>query len=401
MVDTLRDDLDHPLFPAGDPPRLDADPLLARLRREPGMRRVRLPYGRATWLAVRHRDVKALLTDQRFSRADAVGPDEPRILPFIQQANVLLVTDAPEHDRLRQLLAGAFTVRGVERLRPFTERTVEELLDAMRQQEAPVDLLAAYALPLPALVIAELLGVPAAERQAFRRLADAFSVPAVFTRTVEELMAQREELQTYLSQLIERKRASPGDDLLSSLIDGGSLTADELLAVAFMLLVAGHEATADQIANLTYLLLTHPDQRRELLDRPEQLPAAVEEMLRFVPSGVATGLPRLATEDVRLGGVLVRRGEFVMPLMAGANRDEEVFADPDRLDFTRPRPAHFAFGHGVHRCLGAALARMELQVAIGALLRRFPDLRLAADVDDIIWCAGGLVRAPVNLPVAW
>jgi cytochrome P450 len=392
---------EHMAFPFVDPPGLEVDPAFERLRKEPGMCRVQLPYGEPTWLAARHDDVKALLGDRRFSRARAVGPDEPRILPIIQRANILIATDAPEHDRLRQALAATFTVRGVERLRPQTQHIVDGLLDDVRGQGSPADLMESFALAVPALVICELLGIPEPERPQFRRLADSFSVPALARLTGDQIRQIGGKLRDYLAELVARQHASPGGDLLGTLVRAGSLTDQELVAIAVTVLIAGHEATADQIGNLTYLLLTHPEHLRRLREQPDLTASAVEELLRYVPLGVATGLPRVATEDVELGGVLVRAGEFVMPVMTAANRDDTVFGDPDQLDFTRRGNAHFTFGHGVHRCLGAALARMELHIAIGSLLARFPTLHLATPAEDVEWCLGGLVRAPVRLMVAW
>ncbi|HET8660000.1 MAG TPA: cytochrome P450 [Micromonosporaceae bacterium] len=388
-------------FPPTDLAGLDVDPSLAQLRKDPGMCRAVLPYGKPTWLAVRHCDVKTVLTDKRFSRAAAVGPDEPRILPIIQKANLLIATDAPEHDRLRQLLASSFTVRGVERLRPRVQQIVDALIDDMRRAGPPADLMQSFALPLAGLVICELLGVPEPEQPRFLELVDSFSVPALAQLTGEQIMKIGQELRGYLVGLVERRHSEPGEDLLSTLIRGGGLTDDELVAIAVTVLIAGHEATADEIANFTYLLLINPEQLRQLRERPDLMPSAVEEMLRYVPQGVGTGLPRLATEDVEVGGVLVRAGEFVLPVMTAANHDDTVFSDADRIDLTRSGNAHFSFGYGVHRCLGAALARMELQIAIGALLRHLPDLRLAVPAGDVAWCQGGLVRAPLKLMVAW
>lgn len=388
-------------YPPTEPVALEVDPALAQLRNEAGMCQAVLPHGKPVWLAVRYDDVKAVLSDKRFSRGRAVGPDEPRILPFIQKANLLIATDGPEHDQLRQVLAAQFTMRGAERLRPKVQQIVDGLLDDMQRQGAPSDLMQALAMPLAGLVICELLGVPGPERSGFRELIDSFSVPALAGLTGEQIMKIGLELRRYLAELVERRHREPGEDLLSTLTRGGKLTDDQLVAIAVTVLIAGHEATADEIANFVYLLLTRPEQLRQLRERPDLIPSAVEEMLRYVPLGVGTGLPRLATEDVEIGGVLVHAGEFVLPVMTAANHDDAAFADPDRIDFTRPGNAHFSFGYGVHRCLGAALARMELQIAIGSLLRRFAGLRLAVPDDEVDWCKGGLVRAPLKLLVAW
>ena len=392
-------------FPSTEVPGLDTDPLIYRLRTEEGMPRVVLPYGKPAWLALRQEDVKAVLTDKRFSRALAVGPDEPRILPIIQRANLLVCTDGPEHVRLRQFLAATFTVRGVERFRPSTQRIVDDLLDEMEWNGRPVDLMEAFALAVPALVVCDLLGVPPTHRKRFCALADSFSVPKLAGMAAEEIMGIGRELRDYLAKLVRLRRKEPGDDLLSTIGCDGQVSDDELVGIAVTVLIAGHEATADQIANFTYLLLTRKEEARELREHPELLPSAIEELLRYVPLGVGTGLPRVATEDTQIGGVLVRAGEYVMPMMTAANRDGTVFDKPDRLDFRRqdsvPTTAHMTFGYGAHRCLGSALARLELQTAIGSLLRRFPSLALACSASEVEWTRGGLVRAPRALWVTW
>ncbi|ONI77914.1 hypothetical protein ALI144C_31420 [Actinosynnema sp. ALI-1.44] len=388
-------------FPSPSVPGLGFDPLVDGLHQVDGLRRAVLPYGRPTWLVTRHEDVKAVLTDSRFSRARAVGPGEPRIVPFVQQANVLLISDGPEHVRLRQLLASAFSVRGVERLRPRTQEIVDELLDELERARPPVELVESFALTVPVLVICELLGVPPERQPRLRALADAFWVPKLAEFTDEVVDGLRRELYEYLRELVRGQRAEPGPGLLGALVRKGQATDDDLLAITVTMLVAGHEAIADQIANIVYLLLTRHELFRELRAHPESLPHAVEELLRFVPLGVGTGLPRVATEDVTVGGTLVQAGEYVLPMMSAANRDEAAFDQPDRLDITREDSGHMTFGFGAHRCLGSVLARMELQVAIGSLLRRFPALALADPVDGVRWIRGGLVRAPQTLKVTW
>ncbi|GAA1268324.1 cytochrome P450 [Kitasatospora nipponensis] len=390
-----------PAFPFGDPLGLDVEPELQRLRAEPGMCPVKLPFGGPAYLAVRHQDVKSLLSDRRFSRAQSVGPDEPRLLPLVQRANLLISSDGLEHDRLRRLLNAAFTVRGVERLRPRAEEIIGGLLDTLEKHGGPADLMELFALPVPILMICELLGVPEPDRARFRELAESFLAAKLHQLTVEQIGAAGQELRSYLVELVQTRHREPSADLLGSLVAEGELADEELVGIAVTILIAGHEVLADQLANFTYFLLTHPDHHRRLLEDPEVLPAAIEEMLRYTPLGVSTGSPRRAVEDVELGGTLVRAGEYVLPVMTAANRDESVFANAAEVDFDRPANQHLGFGYGLHRCLGSALARLELQVAMGALLRRLPTLSLAVPAEEITWCEGGLVRGPHTLPVTW
>ncbi|MDH6579516.1 cytochrome P450 [Kitasatospora sp. MAP5-34] len=390
-----------PAFPFGDPQGLDVEPQFQRLRSAPGLHRVRLPYGVPAYLAVRHEDVKALLADRRFSRAYSVGPDEPRLLPIVQRANRLNAAEGPEHDRLRRLLAAAFTVRGVERLRPRAERIVADLLDTVEKQGAPADLMELFALPLPILMICELLGVPPADRVRFRALAESFLAAKLHQLTAGQIAGAGQQLRQYLTGLVESSHSDPGDDLLSSLAAEGELSDEELVAIAVTILIAGHEVLADLLANVTYFLLTSPAHHRQLLADPALIGPAVEEMLRYTPLGSSTNNPRRALEDVELGGTLVRAGEYVVPVINSANRDETVFPAAAQVDFSRETNAHLGFGHGLHRCLGSALARLELRTALGALLLRLPGLRLAVPAGEITWCEGGLVRGPLTLPVAW
>ncbi|MCQ4084233.1 cytochrome P450 [Streptomyces sp. RB6PN25] len=388
-------------FPFGTPRGLDEEPEYERLRASEGLCPVRLPYGAPARLVVRHRDVKAVLGDRRFSRIESVGPDEPRLLPIVQRANMLISSDGPEHDRLRRLLAAAFTVRGVERLRPRAQEIVRDLLDGLEKHGSPADLMELFALPVPVLMICELLGVPGPDRARFRELAELFLAAKLHQLTAEQIQSAGRELRDYLAGLVARRHTDPGGDLLSSLVAEGDLSDEELVGIAVTILIAGHEVLADQLANFTYFLLTHPAHHRALLDDPALVPTAIEELLRHTPLGVSTGSPRKATEDVELGGTLVRAGEYVLPVMSAANRDMTVFGGRPEPDFSRADNPHLAFGHGVHRCLGSALARLELQVAMESLLRRLPRLRLAVPAEEIAWCEGGLVRGPLTLPVAW
>ncbi|GAA3930940.1 cytochrome P450 [Actinomadura viridis] len=389
----------------GAPDRLEIDPEFARLREERPLQRVRLTYGEPAWLATRYEDAKLVLSDPRFSRAAATGRDEPRTRMYSGSSASLLSYDPPEHGRLRRLVAKAFTARRVERLRPRTQRIADDLVDRMVAAGPPAELVEDFALPLPITVICELLGVPVADRRDFRLWSDAFLSTTRFTP--EQVTEYTGRLWDYMAGLIDDHRRTPRDDLIGALIaardEQDRLSEDELLAMAVGILVAGHETTASQIPNFVYTLLTHPAQLAAVRADPGLIPQAVEELMRFVPLGGGAGSARYALEDVEVGGVKVRSGEPVVVAVHSANRDESVYTDPDTLDLNRHRqePAHIGFGHGPHHCLGAQLARMELQVALGTLLGRLPGLRFAGSEEDIVWKTGTATRGPERLPLTW
>ncbi|MBF6351520.1 MULTISPECIES: cytochrome P450 [Nocardia] len=391
-------------YPFGAPTRLDMDPLYAELRREEPVSRVELPYGGQGWLVTRYDDVRTVLGDPRFSRAATVGrEDVPRATPAPAQADSLLSFDPPEHSRLRKLVAKAFTGRRVAELRPRTRQIVDEKLGAMEQAGSPADLVQSLALPLPVTVICEMLGVPAREQHRFRDFSDAILSTTAYTR--EQIEAARASLEGYLAEQVAQRRENPTDDLLGALVaardNEDRLSEKELVNLGVGILIAGHETTANQIANFTYILLTQREYWDQLQADPELVPGAVEELLRHTQLGSGGGQPRIATEDVVLSGVTVRAGDAVFVHTQSANRDEAVFEDPETLDLTRQRNPHIAFGYGAHHCLGAQLARIELQVAMEALLERFPGLRLAVPEDQVPWKSGLLVRGPEKLLVAW
>ncbi|MEV0699408.1 cytochrome P450 [Saccharopolyspora sp. NPDC050389] len=387
-------------FSAAD--KLNLDPLYARLREQEPLTRIQLPYGEAAWLATRYEDTKIVLGDPRFSRAAAVDHDEPRLRPSGPQGG-LLSMDPPDHTRLRKLVAKAFTARRVEQLRPRTQEIADGLVDRMVERGEPVDLVEEFALPLPITVICELLGVPYADRGDFRVWSDAFL--STTKLTPEQVTDYIDKMFGYIAGLIAQRREEPADDLLSALIaardEQDKLSEHELVRLASGILVAGHETTATQIPNFVYVLLTHPAQLAELRADLDVVPQAVEELMRYVPLGVGAGFPRYATEDVELGGALVRAGEAVMVSASAANRDEAVFSDPEQLDLTRREATHLGFGHGPHHCLGAQLARLELQVALRTLLTRLPGLRFATSAEDVEWKSGMLVRGPQRMLLTW
>jgi cytochrome P450 len=384
--------------------RLEPDPQYAELRRSEPVSRVQLPYGPAAWLVTGYDLTKAVLGDARFSRAAAVGRDNPResAVDVSQVAESVLSMDPPAHTRIRKLVGKAFTPRRVEGLRPRAAEIAVGLLDDMMAAGPPADLVDSFSFALPAIIICELLGIPEGDRQMFRGWADA----VVSTTTITPVQ-QRDaylHLVSYIAGLVVERRAHPGDDLLTGLVqvrdNDDCLSESELLVLAMTLLVAGHETTAHQITNMTYTLLTRPPQLQQLREQPELLSSAVEEMLRFNVFGSAIN-PRIATTDVELGEVLVRAGEPVLCSRSSANHDENVFSRADELDFSRDPNPHVAFGYGPHFCLGANLARMELQVALGTILSRLPGVRIAVPEDSLIWHVGTIMRGLAALPIAW
>lgn len=368
-------------------------------RNRAGLLRVRMPYGEPAWLVTRYADARLVLGDRRFSRAAALHHDEPRHSEGRRDSGILAM-DPPDHTRLRTLVAKAFTVHQVEKLRPSVRRLTHELLDELEAAGPPVDLVDRYALPIPVGVICRLLGVPVEDRPKFRVWSDA--ALSTGSLSAEEFARNRDELRAYMAGLIGHHRAAPQDDLMTSLIEardaGDRLSELELVDLCVGILVAGHETTASQIPNFVLTLLDHPDELRRLREEPALLNGAVEELLRFVPLGVGASLPRYATEDIEVGGTLVRGGEPVLVAVGSANRDALRFDEPGTLNVARPATQHLGFGHGVHHCLGAPLARLELQEALGALITRFPGLRLAGDVE---WKNQMLIRGPRVMPIGW
>ncbi|WP_310727819.1 cytochrome P450 [Streptomyces sp. N2A] len=378
---------------------LDLSDVYEQVRERPGLLKVQLAYGEPAWLVTRYAEARFVLGDQRFSRAESAKHDEPRQSEGRRDSGILGM-DPPDHTRLRTLVAKAFTVRQVEKLRPQVKELTRELLDGLEAAGPPADLVDRYALPIPVAVICRLLGVPEQDRPKFRVWSDA--ALSTSSLTAEEFDANQEELRSYMRQLIEEHRRAPRDDLMTALIDardtGDRLSELELVDLCIGILVAGHETTATQIPNFVLALLDHPDQLALLRERPELIGGAVEELLRFVPLGSGAGQARYATEDIDVGGTLVRAGTPVLVAVGAANRDALRFDAPGTLNITRTGNQHLGFGHGVHHCLGAPLARLELQEAIGALITRFPGLHVAGDVE---WKTQMLVRGPRVLPVGW
>jgi cytochrome P450 len=364
--------------------------------------RAELPDGRIVWLVSGYENVRQMIIDQRFSRALAVAPGRAQPGFEMSAAGSINGMDPPEHTRLRKLVASAFTARRVEALRPRVASIVNELIDAMAGRPQPADLMAGFSLPLPAQVICEMLGVPAEDLGQFHAWSDI--IIGDWQRDSDEIMTALAALYGYFGTLIEIKRARPADDLMSALIaardEDDRLSEYELTVMCCTLLIGGHETTANQINLSLLLLFDHPGEVTKLRADPGLIPAAVEELLRCTRLG---GLPpaRVTTEDVQLGGITIPAGEQVMPMYSTANRDRSVFTDPDRFDVTRDAASHLAFGAGVHHCLGAQLARVELQEAFRGLIGRLPGLRLAVPASDLEFKPGMAIHSLRELPVLW
>ncbi|MET8847511.1 cytochrome P450 [Amycolatopsis sp. NPDC004625] len=391
-------------YPFGEPVALDPHPRFADLRQSEGPTRVTMPYGGDAWLVTRYEQTKFVLSDPRFSRAAAAGADVPRARPGFEPVGNLLCMDPPEHGRIRSLVAKAFTVRRVEALRPRVQEIADGLLDRMVAAGPPADFAAAVAWELPVQVICELLGVPLDDRALVRRCTETI-VAVGRDVTPADVTAARDRLAGCLTGLIARRKAEPADDLLTALVaardDGDRLSDRELLMLGIALLAGGHESTASQIGSFGYQLLSERPLWHTLAADPELVPAAVEELLRFVPLVTVTDLARIATEDLELGGRTIHAGDAVLVQLDAANRDAQVFPHAGELDFGRKVNRHLAFGFGVHHCIGAPLARLELRVLFGTLIRRLPTLNLAVTAADVEWTTGRLMRGVRALPVVW
>jgi len=393
---------DTPIFPFDIPPSIDVVPEFERLRSEAPVTRVRLSTGGEAYLVARYDDVRRVYADPLFSRARLVEPDQPVLLPGNKLPHVLLNTDAPEHTRLRKLVTRAFTARAVERMRPRVEEITEDLIDGLLEVGPPADAVADFALPLPAALIAELMGIPRGDVTRLQRWLE--HILSVSAHTPEETQTAVGELTGYLVQLIATKRDHPGEDLTSALIQvrdaGDQLSEPELIFMLHLLLAGGYETTATLLPNALITLFRNRDQWDRLCDDPTLVPLAVEELLRYVPI-TRSGLERVATEDVELSGVTVPAGTTVLPLVNAAHFDPALVPDPQRLDVTRPPSPHLGFGHGIHHCVGASLGRLELATALTALVTRMPELHLAGPEADVAWKQGLITRGPLELSVAW
>ena len=369
----------------------------ARLRAEHPVAQVIMPGGTPAWLVTGYAQARAALTDPRLVKLPKGWRPPPDSLLASLDLHMLNL-DPPDHERLRKLVNKAFTARRVEELRPRIAAITAGLLDDMSTRHE-VDLLASFAFPLPITVICELLGVPVADRDQFR----AWSATIVTDTVAPEVFQDHATAMTgYFRRLMAARRREPADDLLSALIsardEGDRLSENELLSMAFLLLVAGHETTVNLIASGTLALLLNPGELARLRADPSLLGGAVEELLRYV-NPVNNATFRFAGEPVEIGGVAIGPGEVVLVSLSGANRDPSRYAGPDRLDLGRDCGGHVAFGHGIHYCLGAPLARLEAEIAFGALLDRFGEITLAVPPDELRWRPSTLIHGLETLPV--
>lgn len=384
-------------------------PIVARLRAEEPVVRTFLPDKMPATLVLRYADVVPLLTDPRFAkrRASAMTPEQLRRQPWVPPMfraldRNMLDLDPPDHTRLRSLVHQAFTPRLVERMRKRAQELADGFIEAVRFKGS-MDLVADFALPLPMALITEILGIPAEDREKFHAWSSHI-VSADSLNPSWRFLPAVWKFRSYLKRFFERRRAEPGDDLTTALLraeeQGDRLSGDELFAMVFLLLVAGHETTVNLIADGTLALLQNPEQMSKLRDDPALTKSAVEELLRFT-SPVFLATERFAREDVTIHGATIPRGEVAFGVLGSANRDEAVFDDPDRLDLTRPNNRHLSFGQGIHYCLGAPLARLEAQIAFDSLLGRLPGLRLAVPAESLRWRRSLVLRGLEALPVAF
>lgn len=385
----------------------------ARLRVERPIARLRFVDGSEGWLLTRYEDVRAMLADPRFSAKNrllgtTVRKVNPELVKRAAERPSLLSMDPPEHTRLRRLLTGQFSVRRMRQLTPRVQQIVAEHLDAMIAAGPPADLVSTFALPIPSLVICELLGVPYADRELFQQLSrTVFQV----TADPEDVLRARDGIFDYMLGLVRHKRRDPADDLISALAHPSDpaeeLTDDELATLGGTLLVAGHETTANMIGLGTYLLLQHPTGWTELATAAGDgaagaatVESAVEELLRYLTI-VQFGLYRRAAEDLTFDGVQIRAGEVVIGSLVAADTDPDRFPNPEVVDLHRGRTAHVAFGYGVHQCLGQQLARIELNAVFAELPRRLPTLTLATPADQVPMRDDMFIYGVHELPVTW
>ncbi|MGW0767563.1 cytochrome P450 [Streptomyces sp. NPDC002676] len=389
-------------WPALDLAGTDFDPVLTELMREGPITRIQLANGEGwAWLVTRYDDVRMVANDPRFSRAVVMDKPVTRLAPhFIPDRGAVGFLDPPDHTRLRRSVAAAFTAKGVERVREKARGMLDELVDELLQDGPPADLTATVLSPFPIAVICELMGVPAADRHVMHTWTQLI-LSSSHGKDVSE--KAKREMSAYFSDLIGRRADSTDEDvtsLLGAAVGSGEVTLDEATGLAVLLQIGG-EAVTNNSGQMFYLLLTRPDLTARLRDEPEIRPKAIDELLRYIPHRSAVGLSRIALEDVGISGVRIRAGDAVYVSYLAANRDPDVFPDPERIDFSRSPNPHVSFGFGPHFCPGNMLARLESELLVDALLDRVPRLRLAVPPGQVPFRKGALIRGPEALPVAW
>lgn len=386
------------------PGPFDPPEVLKRLREENPLVPMRFADGHVGWLVTGYAAVRSVLSDPRFS----ARPELAHLVIDVPAAQVVtgmrlsgpgmfVLTDPPEHTRYRKLLISEFTVRRMARLEPRIAEITRSCLDAMEEAGPPVDLVEAFAFPIPSRVICELLGIPYADREEFER---AMNVMVGYNTGQAQAAKALDTVLGFFPPLIERRRKEPTDDMFSGLVNSGQLSDKELATIGYILFAGGLETTANMLSLGSFALLQHPEQMEALRRDPHNVGTAVEELLRYLTIG-QFGPQRTALEDVEVEGTLIKKGQAVMVSLPAANRDPARFDDPDTLDITRPAHGHIAFGHGFHQCLGQQLARAEMRHAFPALLERFPDLRLAVPADEVPTREDMYIYGVHRLPVAW
>ncbi|MDT0485930.1 cytochrome P450 [Streptomyces doebereineriae] len=393
-------------MPRADGCPFDPPPELRRLQDQAPLSRVRLWDGSTPWLVTRFNDLRDLLADPRVS-ADSRRAGFPHISESIRdtrdKTRTFLTMDGEEHSRIRRMVTGSFTARRMEAMRPTIQKITDRLIDDMLAGPCPTDLVQTLALALPSIAISELLGVPYADHDFFQSNTAALTERGL---APEKMLEAQRRMVEYLEQLVGDKLLHPGDDMLSRLaseqVATGAITRQELASMGFLLLIAGHETTANMITLGTLALLEHPYQLAELraTEGPKLVAGAVEELLRYLHI-VHSGRRRIALEDIDIAGQTIGAGEGIVLANDIGNRDPEFFPEPDRLDIHRDARRHQAFGFGPHQCLGQPLARLELQVVYGTLYRRIPTLRLAIGLDEVQFKRDGLIYGVYELPVEW
>ncbi|KJK38000.1 cytochrome P450 [Streptomyces variegatus] len=389
-------------WPALDLSGADFDPVLRELMDEGPVTRVKLPNGEGwAWLVTRYDDVRTVTNDPRFSREAVMDRQVTRLAPhFIPARGAVGFLDPPDHTRLRRSVAAAFTARGVERVRERSRRMLAELIDEMLQDGPPADLTEAVLSPFPIAVICELMGVPPADRQGMHTWTQLILSSSHGAEVSEKA---KKEMGAYFSDLVGLREGSTGEDvasLLGAAVGRGEVTLDEAVGLAVLLQIGG-EAVTNNSGQMFYVLLTRPELAERLRDEPEIRPQAIDELLRWIPHRNAVGLSRIAMEDVEIQGVRIREGDAIYVSYLAANRDPDVFPDPETIDFGRSPNPHVSFGFGPHYCPGGMLARLESELLVDALLDGVPNLRLAVPAEEVPFRKGALIRGPEALPVTW
>ncbi|MEU0744107.1 cytochrome P450 [Streptomyces sp. NPDC006134] len=389
-------------WPALDLPGTDFDPVLRELMAEGPLTRIKLPNGEGwAWLVTRYDDVRTVTNDPRFGREAVMDRQVTRLAPhFIPARGAVGFLDPPDHTRLRRSVAAAFTARGVERVREQARSLLGELVDAMLEAGPPADLTEAVLSPFPIAVICELMGVPAADRHAMHTWTQLILSSAHGAEVSEKA---KQEMGAYFSGLVALREDSTDEDvtsLLGAAVGRGEVTLEEAVGLAVLLQIGG-EAVTNNSGQMFFTLLTRPELAERLRSEPEIRPRAIDELLRWIPHRNAVGLSRIALEDVELHGTRIRAGDAVYVSYLAANRDPDVFPDPEAIDFSRSPNPHVSFGFGPHYCPGGMLARLESELLVDALLDRVPGMKLAVPPEEVPFKKGALIRGPEALPVTW